>query len=75
MAINCLTHILNLSAKKLLLGLYLGYSSSDDDDDGADESEVTVITVAGQDDDPATSPQEQLLIGDTVLKVRQVEIS
>jgi hypothetical protein len=75
MAINCLTHILNLSAKKLLQGLYLSYSSSDDDDDGADESEVTVVRAAGHDDDPAMSLREKLLIGDTVLKVRQADIS
>jgi hypothetical protein len=75
MAINCLTHILNLSAKKLLQGLYIGYSSSDDDDDGVYESEVTVVTAAGQDDDSATSPIEELLIGDTVLKVRPADIS
>ncbi len=40
-AINYLTHILNLSAKMMLMGLYAVYSFSNDDDDETSDINVT----------------------------------
>ncbi len=69
MTIHCLAHVLNLSAKMMLRGLYIAYATKDDEDNDATTSCSAVNEGTAIPSMPEQDVVEQLLIGDTVSKV------
>ncbi len=68
MAINCMMHILNQSAKTIFMGLYATYSSSYDDDDETSEIDATFEAASDELSNTTERYNEMLLIGITVFK-------